>query len=115
MPSGSSSTYNRQPTYRAFHLDADGHVLRAVIIDALNDSDAVELAHKLVAGHAIELWDRERVIGKFAADGTWLPSLHQHHGIHLLPDRRGVAGKTFLHDCETGTFIDKKPLSTRGS
>ncbi len=74
MSFSSSSRYSSEPAYRAFLLDANGRVLKAVIIDALSDEDAVELAYKLVDGHAIELWERERVIAKFEADGKGLPS-----------------------------------------
>ncbi len=74
MSFGSSSRYSSEPAYRAFHIDTNGHVLRAVIINALNDNDAIELTRKLVDSHAIELWERERVIAKFGADEKWVPS-----------------------------------------
>ena len=54
---------DREPSrYRAFILDADETVLRIEHLPAQDDDTALNLARKLLNGHAIELWDGLRFI-----------------------------------------------------
>jgi hypothetical protein len=53
------------PEYRASLVSEDGSVLRSVLLVCPNDEIAEEYARQLVDGHAIELWQGERRVGKF--------------------------------------------------
>ncbi len=68
MPNTPFVRKNTEHAYRAFYIDGKGHVLKAAIIDAFNDDEATKLARQLVDAHAIELWDRDRIIAKFGLD-----------------------------------------------
>ena len=48
--------------YRAFILNADETVLRIEHLPAHDDDMALDLARKLLDGHALELWDGMRFI-----------------------------------------------------
>lgn len=54
------------PEYRASLVSDDGSVLRSVLLVCPDDKFAKEYARQLVDGHAIELWQGERRVGKFA-------------------------------------------------
>ena len=51
--------------YRAYLIDSDGHFYDAVPLICANDDEAVEQAKKLVNGHDVELWQRDRKIAAF--------------------------------------------------
>jgi hypothetical protein len=51
--------------YRAYIIGGDGHILRAIEIDCADDGAAAEQAKLLVEGNVAELWQRERIVGKF--------------------------------------------------
>jgi hypothetical protein len=53
------------PQYRACLIGEDGSVLRSLQLVCPDDETAQEYARQLVDGHAIELWDGERPVGKF--------------------------------------------------
>jgi hypothetical protein len=51
--------------YRAYIIGSDGHIIRAIEIDCADDGAATEQAKLLVEGNVAELWQRERIVGKF--------------------------------------------------
>jgi archaellin len=50
--------------YRAFVIDADGYVTMQYELVCKTDAEALELAFVLVDAHDVEVWHRERVVGK---------------------------------------------------
>jgi hypothetical protein len=51
------------PNYRAYIIGEDGHFLGAEILSECADDEAAEkAAQKLVNGHDVELWDRDRLV-----------------------------------------------------
>ena len=55
------------PEYRASLVSEDGSVLRSILLVCPDDEIAKEYARQLVDGHAIELWQGERRVGKFSS------------------------------------------------
>jgi hypothetical protein len=53
------------PDYRVYLIGSDGHFFKSVALDAPDDEGAVVVAKQLVDGHDVELWQRDRKIGKF--------------------------------------------------
>jgi hypothetical protein len=53
------------PDYRAYLIGSDGHFFNSVALDAPDDEAAIVTAKQLVDGHDVELWQRDRKIGKF--------------------------------------------------
>jgi len=53
------------PEYRACLVSESGTVLRSVLLVCPDDEVAKEYARQLVDGHAIELWQGERQVGRF--------------------------------------------------
>ena len=51
--------------YRAYIMGQDGQILSPVDLVCENDEDAKEQARKLVDGHDVELWQRDRKISVF--------------------------------------------------
>jgi hypothetical protein len=51
--------------YRAYILGHDGHLIRCEPLVCPDDADAIEKAKRLVDGHDVELWQRDRLIAKF--------------------------------------------------
>ena len=51
--------------YRAYVIAQDGHFIKSVILDCVDDNAAIESAKQLVDGHDIELWQLDRQIAKF--------------------------------------------------
>jgi hypothetical protein len=49
-------------TYRAFILGDDGHIRKAIVLDATQDDDAIEQSKALLNGADVELWCGERVV-----------------------------------------------------
>ena len=52
--------------YRVYQIDADGKVASFSEVAAASDQEAGAKAQELVDGHAVELWDRSRLIARFA-------------------------------------------------
>ncbi|MEA2886971.1 MAG: hypothetical protein QOD11_1331 [Bradyrhizobium sp.] len=48
--------------YRAYIMDSDGHISKAVDLIVKDDAEAMEAAKQLVDGHDVELWEHERRI-----------------------------------------------------
>jgi hypothetical protein len=48
-------------------LGEDGHIVRRTEIYCLDDEAALERAKNLAEGHAVELWEGDRVIAVIAA------------------------------------------------
>jgi hypothetical protein len=56
------------PDYRAYLIGSDGHFYKSVVLEAPDDAAAIVSARNLVDGHDVELWQRDRKIGKYARD-----------------------------------------------
>jgi hypothetical protein len=52
-------------SYRAYFLNAGGHIVRAVELACDTDEDAAEEARRLVNAQPIELWERARMVARF--------------------------------------------------
>jgi hypothetical protein len=51
------------PDYRAYIVSQEGHFLGAEILSECADDEAAEkAAQKLLGGHDVELWDRDRLV-----------------------------------------------------
>lgn len=50
------------PDYRAYVVDADGHIKTFVVVTAIDDQSAIEATKLLVDGHDIELWHLDRKV-----------------------------------------------------
>jgi len=59
------------PNYRAYIVGIDGQ-FNSIITEFLHnhpdDTTAIEAAKQLVGGHDIELWDRDRLVGRFSPE-----------------------------------------------
>lgn len=64
MIDGSSSALR---LYRVYHLTQAGHIQRAEILEARDDTDALVKLKEKSDDHDVELWDRSRFIGKIEA------------------------------------------------
>jgi hypothetical protein len=51
--------------YRAYIMDADGHILNRIDLVCVDDDEAKERAKQLVDGHDVELWQFGRKIAEF--------------------------------------------------
>ena len=51
--------------YRAYSVGTDGHFIGDEPIICEDDSEAIEMAKRLVDGHDIELWSGPRLIVRF--------------------------------------------------
>jgi hypothetical protein len=49
--------------YRAYRLDADGHIVGFESIACADDGEAIEQAKRLIDGCDIELWSGHRFVG----------------------------------------------------
>ena len=54
-----------KPAYRAFLVNAAGHIYFAHELDCQTDEQAIEAARRLVDGYGVQLWDRARKIAEF--------------------------------------------------
>jgi hypothetical protein len=54
------------PTYRAYLIDGNDRVASYKSIDADTDSEALQVARQFVDGCDVEVWDRDRKIGRIA-------------------------------------------------
>ena len=55
--------------YRAYIMGPDGHVQSRVDLRCSDESEAIERAKQLVDGHDVELWQLDRQIRTFKAQG----------------------------------------------
>jgi hypothetical protein len=53
------------PGYRAYIVGVGGRFLRSVELVCPDDEVAKEYAKRLVGGHNVELWQRDRQVAKF--------------------------------------------------
>ena len=63
-----SATWQKQhhmPEYRAYIIGYDGHFQSSVNLECADDAEASDEAKKLVDGHDVELWQRDRMVAKF--------------------------------------------------
>jgi hypothetical protein len=52
--------------FRAYVIGQDGHIVRRIDLDKCSDeTDAREVAKRLVDGHDVELWELDRRIERF--------------------------------------------------
>jgi len=59
------------PDYRAYIVGIDAQfnsIITEFLHDHPDDATAIEAAKQLVGGHDIELWDRERFVGRFSPE-----------------------------------------------
>jgi hypothetical protein len=55
------------PDYRVYIIGREGHFLGAKILSKCPDDDSAKrAAEQLVDGHGVELWDRDRLVARFA-------------------------------------------------
>jgi hypothetical protein len=50
--------------FRAYVFDEKDHILRAHVIEAETDVDAVDQAQAFVDGHDVEVWDGSRLVAR---------------------------------------------------
>ena len=58
------------PDYRAYIVGIDGQfnsIIAGFLHNHPDDAAAIEAAKQLAEGHDIELWDRDRFVGRFPA------------------------------------------------
>jgi hypothetical protein len=60
-------------SYRAYLLDADGHIIDRIDLTCVDDESAKAPAREFVVGHAVELWDGGRKIATFEPSGESPP------------------------------------------
>ena len=53
-----------RPCYRAYRLEAGGRIADVDVIDASDDAEALAAVRAMASGHGIELWDRDRPVGR---------------------------------------------------
>lgn len=51
--------------YRAYILSDKGHILSDATIVSADDAQAIEAAKQIVGARNVELWDGERLVGRF--------------------------------------------------
>jgi hypothetical protein len=59
------------PNYRAYVVGIDGHfnsIITEFPHNHPDDTTAIEAAKQLVDDHDIELWDRDRFVGRFSPE-----------------------------------------------
>ena len=57
------------PNYRAYIIGEDGHFLGAEILsECADDEAAAKAAQKLLDGHDVELWDRNRLVIRLSSE-----------------------------------------------
>jgi hypothetical protein len=52
--------------YRVYALDSEGHPIKAIRLDCLDDQAAIESAKQYIDGRDIELWQLDRRVATFA-------------------------------------------------
>ena len=68
MENSDGGSREKTATYRAYLIGKGDRIENATHILAENDEEAVKQARQLVDGHAVELWDRSRMIARFLPD-----------------------------------------------
>jgi hypothetical protein len=53
--------------YRLYVIGPDGHFIKAIDLQCADDEAAQQSAKQFIDGHDLELWQRDRLITKFAA------------------------------------------------
>ena len=56
------------PTYRAYLIDGDDRVASYRPIDADSDADALRAGQQFIDGCDVEVWDRDRKIGRLSRE-----------------------------------------------
>lgn len=51
--------------YRAYILNDKGHIQGDTLIVSADDAEAIEAAKRIVGARNVELWDGERLVGRF--------------------------------------------------
>ena len=51
--------------YRVYILNDKGHIQSDTVIVSADDAQAIEAAKKIVGARNVELWDGERLVGRF--------------------------------------------------
>jgi hypothetical protein len=60
----------RRPTYRAYVLGPDDHIVQPPqLIEAPDDEQAIEAARRILDGHTLEVWDQQRLVIRLAGTG----------------------------------------------
>lgn len=55
--------------YRAYQLDAAGHICSPPdVIEAADDKEALQLARGLASTHLVEVWEQGRLVGRLKPD-----------------------------------------------
>ena len=57
---------NAELAYRAYLIGRSGRIEAATPMQAENDEEAIEQTRRLVDAHAMELWDRGRLVVSFS-------------------------------------------------
>lgn len=52
------------PSYRAYELDENGHVVNFTVIPETTDDEAIAHMEKIADGRSMELWDRGRLVSR---------------------------------------------------
>jgi len=55
------------PNYRLYLVGSQGRFIKVEVIDGPDDAAAVADAQQYIDGQAMELWDRGRLVQKFAS------------------------------------------------
>jgi hypothetical protein len=50
--------------FRAYVFDEKDHIIKAHVIEAETDDDAVDQAQAVVDGHDVEVWDGSRLVAR---------------------------------------------------
>lgn len=53
--------------YRLYVVGVDGHFIRAIDLSCADEKEAIQSAKQFIDGHDLELWQRDRLITRFAA------------------------------------------------
>jgi hypothetical protein len=53
--------------YRVYVIGKDGHFIKCIDLSCSDDAAAVAQTTKLVDGHDLELWQRDRKVAAFAS------------------------------------------------
>jgi hypothetical protein len=62
---------NTMPTYRAYLIDENNRVTSYKPVDADSDAEALQAAREFVDGCDVEVWDRDRKIGRLEPAKKW--------------------------------------------
>jgi hypothetical protein len=54
------------PTYRAYLIDKDNRIRTFKTIDAESDEEALAAAEEFLNGHDVEVWLRDRMVGRLS-------------------------------------------------